>query len=129
MQEGLELIGRYSFSKTGIQEITLPTSLKRIADCSFGHHGNIVLHVSDTTEIGCISDNVHLCLRRDPRVPEKLFSGLKTIQVLELPEDLERIGSYWFMRSSVERVVVPASVKEIGSHAFDGCKKLKEVVF
>ena len=33
------------------------------------------------------------------------------------------------MKSSAEKVVVPASVKEIGSHAFDWCKNLKEVVF
>ena len=33
------------------------------------------------------------------------------------------------MTSSVEKVVVPASVREIGSHAFDNCQDLKEVVF
>ena len=68
-------------------------------------------------------------LRRDPRVSEKLFSDLKTIKVLELPDGLERIGSCWFTASSVERVIIPARVREIGSHAFDWCKNLKEVIF
>ena len=62
-------------------------------------------------------------------MPEKLFSSLGKVKVLELPDGIERIGSCWFMASSVEKVVVPTSVKEIGSHAFDGCKELKEVVF
>ena len=33
------------------------------------------------------------------------------------------------MKSSVEKVVIPASVEKIGSHAFDKCKSLKEVIF
>ena len=127
--EGLEFIGEDSFLNTGIREITLPTSLKRIANCSFGCENNIVLHISDTTEIGPINGNVRICPRKDPRVPEKLFSDLKTIKVLELPEGIGRIGCCWFMKSSVEKVIIPASVKEIGSHAFDRCEKLKEVVF
>ena len=48
---------------------------------------------------------------------------------MKLPKGLERVGSCWFQNSGIEVVVVPASVREIGSYAFDGCEKLNSVIF
>lgn len=46
-----------------------------------------------------------------------------------IPEGVERIGSYWFWESIIERVQIPASVKEIGTEAFSNCPDLRSVEF
>lgn len=59
----------------------------------------------------------------------KPLAELFALRALELPDGLTRVGSYWFAGSKVERVVVPASVQELGSWAFRSCGQLEEVVF
>ena len=46
-----------------------------------------------------------------------------------IPEGTEKIGNHWFCDSEVESVTIPASVGEIGTDAFYGCRSLKSVVF
>lgn len=46
-----------------------------------------------------------------------------------IPDGVEKIGNHWFWGCDVEEVTVPASVKEIGTEAFCGCKKLAKVAF
>ena len=46
-----------------------------------------------------------------------------------IPEGTERIGNHWFCCSEVEKVEIPASVREIGADAFYGCKSLTRVTF
>ena len=40
-----------------------------------------------------------------------------------------RLGKGWFHRQSIQRLVVPSSVRELGEEAFGGCEGLREVVF
>lgn len=46
-----------------------------------------------------------------------------------LPAGLEVVEEGWFALSDVQKVTVPASVREIGKGAFACCKKLSEVCF
>ena len=46
-----------------------------------------------------------------------------------VPEGMDRIGGHWFRESGIENITIPASLKEIGSEAFYGCKSLKRVTF
>ena len=48
---------------------------------------------------------------------------------LIIPEGTEKIGNHWFWGSMIESVMVPASVREIGTDAFYGCVDLKCVNF
>ena len=46
-----------------------------------------------------------------------------------VPDGVERIGNHWFCEAEIERITIPASVREIGADAFFECKKLKDVIF
>ena len=49
--------------------------------------------------------------------------------MLRLPDGLEVVGKGWFHNQSIQRLVVPSSVRELGEEAFGGCEGLREVVF
>ena len=42
---------------------------------------------------------------------------------------MEKVGHRWFWGSGVERVEIPASVREIGPSAFRGCESLERITF
>ena len=68
-------------------------------------------------------------MRGDVKISGRPLSDFQMFRTVELPEGLERVGSWWFQNSRIETVVVPASVREVGSHAFDWCEKLNSVTF
>ena len=45
------------------------------------------------------------------------------------PPDCLEAGKGWFHRQSIQRLVIPSSVRELGEEAFGGCEGLREVVF
>ena len=47
----------------------------------------------------------------------------------EQNSQLETIGNKAFSKTSISTIAIPATVKEIGSSAFDQCKKLETVNF
>ena len=50
--------------------------------------------------------------------------GLRKLRDVVIPEGTEKIGGYWFWGSRIKSVEIPASVTEIGTCAFHGCKWL-----
>ena len=52
---------------------------------------------------------------------------LRELREVVIPDGVRRIGTCWFYDSLVESVTIPASVREIGSSAFLGCRNLKNV--
>ena len=57
------------------------------------------------------------------------FAGFKNIKVVKLPAGVEKIEAYAFFRSSIEEIVIPASVEIVEDRAFGYCKNLKDLVF
>ena len=57
------------------------------------------------------------------------FAGFKNIKIVKLPAGVEKIEAYAFFRSSIEEIVIPASVEIVEDRAFGYCKNLKELVF
>ena len=39
------------------------------------------------------------------------------------------MGDGWFLRSDIEKIFIPSTVRELGSCAFCGCKQLREAIF
>lgn len=54
---------------------------------------------------------------------------LRKLKDVVIPEDIDRVGNYWFYNSSIQRVQIPASVIEIGTCAFYGCRQLRYAKF
>ena len=55
--------------------------------------------------------------------------GLRRFKKIVISKGVERIGSYWFCGSKIRSVEIAASVRELGSRAFWGCKELRRVLF
>ena len=49
---------------------------------------------------------------------------LRDLRDVVIPEGTEKIGGYWFWGRLFKSVEIPASVTEIGTCAFHGCKWL-----
>lgn len=55
--------------------------------------------------------------------------NLRVLKDVVIPEGVEQIGCYWFAQSSIETVVIAASVREIKREAFCECERLRTVSF
>ena len=51
-------------------------------------------------------------------LPEYSLSGLKSLEYIFLPEDLESIGDYALASCNLDAIELPASIRQIGSAAF-----------
>ena len=60
-------------------------------------------------------------------VGDSVLRQLRSTKVVELPNGLETVGEGWFADSCVERVAIPASIREIQRCAFACCDRLEEV--
>ncbi len=57
-------------------------------------------------------------------VADNAFKNCSAIKGIELPETVERIGSYAFYGSAIREMSISENVREIGNYAFAGCKYL-----
>jgi hypothetical protein len=55
-----------------------------------------------------------------------VYSDLK---VLNLPETLLSIGSNCFRNLAIERLTIPQNITSLGASSFDGCYRLKEIIW
>ena len=60
---------------------------------------------------------------------EQLRVGQSDSTAVRLQDGLEIVKGGWFKECTVEKVVVPGSVRSIEPYAFYQCKKLREVIF
>ena len=110
----LESIERYAFYKTGsLEHVTFPNSLKSIGEGAFLCSGLVSIDVPDSVEnIGgscfALSENLK-SIRLSPNMGDKI------------PQSL------CYGCSSLEKVVIPKSVKTIVDGAFYNCFSLKEI--
>ena len=84
-----------------------------IADKVFAAHSEIrSIHIPNTvTDLG-----------------EFVFDGCEALRHIELPESLERLWGYTFVRCGLEEIVLPDRLKVIPPFAFKDCKNLKKAV-
>lgn len=52
------------------------------------------------------------------RIEYNVFDECKQLKNIQLPEGLEYIGRQCFYKSGLESIVLPATVKSVGSGAF-----------
>ena len=97
-------------SKTGTY--VMPDSVTEIASCGFANTG--------LTEI-TVSPNV-------TEIVYGVFMGSKTLQKVNLPDNLQSIGLYAFQYcTGLKSADIPASLTAIDSLAYDGCTGLEAV--
>ncbi len=127
-------IGEYAFEDKLIVEITLPETLKWIADRAFCDCWKLEkVNMPESVEyIGAMAF---------ARTPFEAAFGEQDIifhnkvlyrysgqeSTVIIPENIVCIGGYGFAGSNVSEVVIPNSVKYIGDYTFGGCEELKSI--
>lgn len=132
LNEGLEKLGS-AFSKSGIEEITLPKTLMTVTCWTFSNCENLrIVYVEDGCRAavsGSVPDTTQVRPLSGAMCGGVMLSDLRSLRAVAIPDGITRIGSYWFHDCDVEEVTVPASVTEISAEAFSSCKKLRRVEF
>lgn len=132
LPEGLETIGEYAFTGSGLTQITIPNSVNSLSTGAFSHCelqsvtiGNGIKWIGDNAFYGCLSlrsiqmgDNVEV-------IGESAFANLP-ITTIELPNSLKSIEGYAFDDcSKLKSIVIPTNVTKIERYAFGSCTALK----
>lgn len=112
--QGLNENGRYGLDN--IMYLGIPKELNEIGRRSMEDQNIKAVAFEDGSELDKISEGA--------------FSKVETLTYIDLENThLEEIGSWAFEKTGLESLVLPSTIKEIDSYAFEGTASLKSVVF
>ena len=107
-------IGRGCFERcTGLRRVTVPATLKTLGEEAF----------SECTALETVNWE-HIALTV---IPDKAFRYCKSLNHLDLPETVTRIGYNAFEGSGLQSVVFGPNIERIASEAFKDCGNIEEV--
>lgn len=109
---GLTAIEEYAFEGSGIEEMVIPETVKKLA-CSF---------------TDCKSLKRFVFPKNMETIENRMFDGCEMLSDITLPTNLKTIGNYAFDNTLFDKSELPATVTTIGFNAFAYCKQLKEMV-
>ncbi len=131
-----------------LQTIVIADSVEKIGDSAFDgsklktiNLGGGITNISNKPFYGAWNlTNINVITENDKYESEngRLFNKGKTIlikyppaiingEVYEIPNTVVEIGPQSFYRSQIKNVIIPSSVKKIGSESFFACYNLEEV--
>ncbi len=123
LPEGLVSIGYSAFGATSkLKKIHFPSSLKRIGGNAFVDSGieSVSLKHVEKVGSGAFSGTKlrHVTIPAGTSFGSYAFSGCDDLKSVRIEEGVKLISRSMFSRSGLRRVIIPASVTEIGEHAF-----------
>lgn len=126
--EGVELIGEKAFSKCEkLTRIELPNSLKELGENAFfGCKCEKKVYIPSIEWWLSVKCSGYLSSSRLFTNAE-LYANGKLVEIIEIPDGIEEIPSHVYEGAGIIEVVIPKSVKKIGSYAFRCCNKLTRV--
>ena len=135
LNEGLETLGPRAFSRTGLESLVLPATLKELED-SFAGCESLRTISLPTGELNVSYDKesndysgklvVSSGARELPFHPAYNCFGLAEV-TFEEDCKLERIGPNVFQNTQLESFAAPASLREVGWMAFGNCQRLQNL--
>ncbi|MBQ0075323.1 MAG: leucine-rich repeat protein, partial [Prevotella sp.] len=114
----------YRYTVTGIKAYTFQNNkniTKFIMPNSIIDMGNNVFQGCTSLEYVNLSSNLN-------EIPSHTFYGCSKIKEFNIPLNISTIGSYAFSGTGIKELIIPNSVKEIASNAFENCMSLTTVV-
>lgn len=153
--EGIRFLNYSAFRETNIQEVVFPSHLKTIGEYCFYKTNLQYVEIPDDSEINyigkCAFGLTEIC---DFSIPENLNSKkniftdtpyLNSITVSKYNKHYTMTGDglllykenelnlhydiLFYAIKNVTKIVIPSSIKEIGSDALEKCNNLKEIEF
>ena len=141
LPNSIQYIYQRAFAGTGIRELYLPSGYKN--DESLNYRETFLdckklqkLIISEGIEdlCGCMFEGCEAL--REVTLPSTLsrirfglFASCTSLSHIALPQSTTRIEDYAFMDCGLEEITIPAAIKDIEASAFDGCRKLRGIVF
>ena len=147
LPDGLKEIGESAFWACPLKSIRIPASVENIGADAFGNEGDMAWPQPVYSWTDPDDENASLVLECievdegnesyasvDGALYSKDLSRLIRVPVTvtgayAVPEGVVDIEAHAFEGCHVENVIVPATVRRIGDHAFESCLELKEVEF
>lgn len=119
-----------------IKEISLPGTIKKIADRTFMNCNNLqtvklgegISYVSEEMFYNCTAlQNISLPNSLQ-YISTTAFRGCTSLKSIQLPESLDSLGDYVFLDcESLSNIVLPKSLHAIGHSCFSGCNELSTI--
>lgn len=119
-----------------IKEISLPGTIKKIADRTFMNCNNLqtvklgegISYVSEGMFYNCTAlQNISLPNSLQ-YISTTAFRGCTSLKSIQLPESLDSLGDYVFLDcESLSNIVLPKSLHAIGHSCFSGCNELSTI--
>ena len=107
--EGTETISSFAFAESMIESVYMPDSLKRIEQHAF-HGCSCLMHV----KIGKGLTNLG-----EPFSSGAMFNGCRSLQHIDIPENIKYISSNCFSNSGLTSVTLHEGLETIDSGAFN----------
>lgn len=131
LPSGLKVIGNYAFQSNGLKEVTFPSKLEKIGNVAFQTNNLTSVILPDSvTSLGSGAFATNPKLERISlskgltEIPTSAFgcsdgdNWMTNLTSIELHEGITEIGSRAFAGNNFSNIVLPSTVKEIGSYAF-----------
>lgn len=108
-----KVTGIDSFGNKDIREISLPGTIKNIADWTFQNCNNL-----QTVKLG---EGISY-------VSDRMFNNCTALKHVSLPNSLQNIGSLAFGAcTSLKSLQLPKALESLGNSAFSGCESLSNI--
>ena len=137
---GVKTIGNYAFQNNGLDAVTFPSQLESIGMVAFQTNDLTSVILPDTvTSLGSGAFATNPKLERISlskgltEIPASAFgcsdadNYMTNLTSIELHEGITSIGSRAFAGNNFSNIVIPSTVKEIGSYAFFSCTDLEQI--
>ncbi len=111
----LQSIAASSFSKSGIDSIAIPSSVREIGDLAFAYCNSL-------TKVS-LEEGLE-------RIGANAFSNCYNLEIINLPYSLKQLGqrAFYNCRNLSSLITIPSACQEIQSNTFYGCKNLTKIV-
>ena len=118
--EGLQSIGSYSFKKTALTFVSIPSSVTILEDNAF----------EDCRYIDLVEIHSDVIISKDYKSDDGIVAIFGP-QVKEyiLGDEITRIGNHVFYNcSGLQKITIGANVEEMGNYAFENCKNIDVII-
>lgn len=133
--ENIHTIAHYTFNKSGIVSIVLPSTLRKLGSAFQGCEmleevivPEGVEAIYDHTFSGCIRLSKVVLPSTITQIGSGVFKGCEALKEIELPQSVQHIGKYAFENCiGLEKLSLPNSLSSLEYQSFKSCSQLKTV--